>query len=132
MIAHLNQEEVIALHDATIKRFGGLPDMADRDRVSALLARVANYEAYSDTDIYDLAALYLVAIARGHVFNDANKRTAFNAAMLFLRRNGHAFYDHWMWDVLAITAATGEYNPEEIAGFFRRYGNSNISQDLTD
>jgi death-on-curing family protein len=27
-------------------------------------------------DIFDIAAMYAVAIARGHVFNDANKRTA--------------------------------------------------------
>jgi death-on-curing protein len=27
-------------------------------------------------DVFDVAAMYAVAIARGHVFNDANKRTA--------------------------------------------------------
>ena len=32
--------------------------------------------------------MYCLAIARGHVFADGNKRTALNAAILFGRRNG--------------------------------------------
>ena len=40
------------------------------------------------TGIFDVAALYGIAIAQGHVFNDANKRTAFLSMITFLDKNG--------------------------------------------
>jgi len=116
MISHISPEEVIALHDGLIARYGGLSGMSDAGRVEALVSRVINRELYEgETDIYALAALYLVAISRGHVFNDANKRTAFNTMMLFLRRNGMRFTDGPQWEDLTVRAATGELSPAEVA-----------------
>ncbi|MEE8272057.1 MAG: type II toxin-antitoxin system death-on-curing family toxin [Alphaproteobacteria bacterium] len=40
------------------------------------------------SDLHEIAALYGVAIAQGHVFNDANKRTAFVSMATFLDLNG--------------------------------------------
>ncbi|HHZ3281396.1 TPA: type II toxin-antitoxin system death-on-curing family toxin [Escherichia coli] len=66
------------------------------------------------TDIIDLAAVYLVAIARGHIFNDANKRTALFVAQVFLKRNGvHIISSRISFDemqIIALNAATGEYD----------------------
>jgi death-on-curing protein len=39
-------------------------------------------------DMFEIAAMYAVAIARGHVFNDANKRTALVSALACLDREG--------------------------------------------
>jgi len=65
------------------------------------------------TDVYDLAAVYLVAIARGHIFNDANKRTALFVAQVFLKRNGiEVVSSRKIFDEMqniALNAATGEY-----------------------
>jgi death-on-curing protein len=36
-----------------------------------------------------LAALYAIAVARAHAFNDGNKRAALGAMRLFLRLNSH-------------------------------------------
>jgi death-on-curing family protein len=39
-------------------------------------------------DIFVIAAMYAVALARGHVFNDANKRTALVTALTYLSIQG--------------------------------------------
>ena len=39
-------------------------------------------------DVFDLAAAYAAAIAQGHCFRDANKRTAFQAMDVVLDLNG--------------------------------------------
>ncbi|WP_410174034.1 type II toxin-antitoxin system death-on-curing family toxin [Microbulbifer thermotolerans] len=41
------------------------------------------------TSIEQVAAIYTEAIARGHVFNDGNKRTALIATITFLEWNGY-------------------------------------------
>ena len=45
---------------------------------------------YSDggVDLFDLAAVYLYHIAKAHAFTDANKRTAYGSALVFLGVNG--------------------------------------------
>lgn len=39
-------------------------------------------------DVFDLAAAYAAAIAQGHCFRDANKRTAFQTMDVVLELNG--------------------------------------------
>ncbi len=91
---HISPEELIALHDANINRYGGLPGMSDPGRAEAIIGRVQARVAYEEiTDLFEVSATYLVATARGHIFNDANKRTALNSALLFLRRNGVQVFD---------------------------------------
>jgi death-on-curing protein len=120
MIKHVSPQEVIALHDALIARYGGLPGTPDPGRVEALVGRVINHEVYEGvSDVYEQAGLYLVAIARGHVFSDGNKRTAFNAMMLFLRRNGIRFGDAPQWEDMTVKAATGELLPADVVQLLR-------------
>lgn len=89
--------------------------MPEPGRADAIIHRVLNMYHYEGvTDIMDLAAVYLVAIARGHIFNDANKRTALFVAQVFLKRNGvHIISSRISFDemqIIALNAATGEYN----------------------
>ena len=52
-------------------------------------ARVENRLAYGLVeDIVGLAAAYAMAIAQGHCFNDANKRTAYRVLIVVLDMNG--------------------------------------------
>ncbi len=44
-----------------------------------------------ETDVVALAVYLLFAIARNHPFGQGNKRTAFEAAILFLEANGYAW-----------------------------------------
>jgi death-on-curing protein len=80
----LTVEQVTALHDAIIgsKELQGL---AKDKSLEAVLERVHNRLQYGFiADVYDLAACYATFIAKGHCFNDANKRTAATVAFFIL------------------------------------------------
>ena len=79
---------VEAIHDAVLNP-GELPGRAMDKSLDATLGRVDNRLAYDMIeDAFDLAAAYAMAIARGHCFNDANKRTAFRSMIVCLDLNG--------------------------------------------
>jgi death-on-curing protein len=84
----LSVELVDDLHDAVLNP-GELPGRARDKSLDAALARVDNRIAYGLIgDVYDLAAAYAMAVARGHCFNDGNKRTAFRVMDACLVLNG--------------------------------------------
>ncbi|GJH08662.1 MULTISPECIES: type II toxin-antitoxin system death-on-curing family toxin [Caballeronia] len=88
----LNARYVIAVHDDILDLEGGLPGFAQAGPggVEAVLARVENHAHYAGLDdIFGIAAMYAVAIARGHVFNDGNKRTALVCALTYLSVQGY-------------------------------------------
>ena len=90
----VSAKEVIAFHDRILKQLPGVAGMPEPGRAEALIYRVQNRTHYEGiTDIYELAATYWIAISRGHIFNDGNKRTAFFVTMTFLYRNGIKIID---------------------------------------
>jgi len=116
MIHFLSGKEIILIHDRMITSYGGLEGYADPGRIESMAARILNRYVYEgDNDIYVLAAAYLLAIARGHCFNDANKRTAFASAALFLRRNGIHLRFSANHEELTVAAAQGDLDVWRIA-----------------
>lgn len=86
--ALLTPQLVIEIHD-TVLNPGELTGLAKDKSLEGALARVDNRLAYGMIDdAFDLAAAYAIAIAQGHCFNDANKRTAFRAMDVVLAFNG--------------------------------------------
>lgn len=85
----LSAEQVIAMHDAVLRRWGGLEGGGHRgaayEGVDAAVQAVKN--SYYDT-VEELAAGYAVYIVQGHVFLDGNKRTAAATMLTFLEANG--------------------------------------------
>lgn len=80
---------VVAIHDAVLNP-GELHGLARDKSLEGALARVDNRLAYGMiADVFDLAAAYAEAISQGHCFNDANKRTAYEAMAVCLEANGH-------------------------------------------
>lgn len=87
----LDPQFVIAIHDEILAETGGLPGLAGGGigGVEAALFRVEMHARYAGLDdVFGIASLYAEAIARGHVFNDANKRTALTCALTYLYRQG--------------------------------------------
>lgn len=87
----LDTDFVITVHDEILRKLGGLPGFAGGGRggVESALARVENHAIYAGLDdVLGIAAMYAEAIAQGHVFNDANKRTALTCALVYLERQG--------------------------------------------
>lgn len=84
----LTVEQVDTLHDLVLNP-GELPGRARNKSLDGALARVDNRILYGMIeDVFDRAAAYAEAIAQGHCFNDANKRTAYRTMMVCLKLNG--------------------------------------------
>ncbi|MDL4454985.1 type II toxin-antitoxin system death-on-curing family toxin [Klebsiella michiganensis] len=120
MIHFLTTKDVINIHDRMISVYGGLEGYSDAGRIESMITRILNRHVYEgEHDAHVLAAAYLLAIARGHCFNDANKRTAFASAMLFLRRNGIVVHFSEEHEELTVRTAKGDMGVWEIADVLR-------------
>ena len=84
---YLNAEQVYLIHEQVINTHE-LQGIAGNKSLEAVLARIDNRLNYGlIQDVYELAACYAAYIAVGHVFNDANKRTAYSAMKICLDIN---------------------------------------------
>lgn len=116
----IDAEGAIALHDRVLNP-GEPAGLAGGRSLEGALARVEDRIAYGLIgDVHDLAAAHAVALARGHVFNDGHKRTAFAVNKVALRLNG-AGGSH---DVMAaadriIAVASGARDGTELAAWLR-------------
>ncbi|MHB0954435.1 MAG: type II toxin-antitoxin system death-on-curing family toxin [Allorhizobium sp.] len=71
---------LIELHGRTITIHGGLPGIRDEGLVRSAIERPVNVAHYHPgASVGTLAAAVCVGIAKGHGFNDGNKRAAFIA-----------------------------------------------------
>ncbi len=113
-------DDVEALHDHVLNP-GELPGRARDKSLDSALARVENRLAYGTIgDVYDLAAAYAVAIARGHCFNDANKRTAFRTMYAALALNGVRMdFDTEAVGRVIICCAEGRMDDVDLSGWLR-------------
>ena len=115
----LRVEEVITLHDAVLNpgELGGLAKVS----LEGALARVEFRVQYGMiTDVYDLAAMYVVAISQVHAFRDADKRTA-HACMEFVLL-GHGLvieFDTKTIGNIFIRVAQGHLDEVELASWLR-------------
>jgi len=84
----LSAEEVVAMHEVLLARYGGRAGGGPRGRsyegVDAAVQAVKN--SYYQT-LEELAAAYAVYIVQGDVFADGNKRTGAAAMLTFLEAN---------------------------------------------
>ena len=116
MIHFLTTRQVIAMHDWLLDQYGGLPGIRDHGALDSIVARVENLNVYEqEKDLFVLAAAYLLAIARGHGFNDANKRTSLMAALTFLSMNGINIKAPVSFADYVAEAAQGLYAVGEVA-----------------
>lgn len=119
-IRFISAEEVIAFHDRIMNVTPGVKGMPDPGRAQALIHRVLNQYIYEDVDdVFKLAAIHLLAISRGHIFNDGNKRTALFTTLLFLRRNGIEIPGNEAMVDLTVEVAKGNVSVESIVNFFK-------------
>jgi death-on-curing protein len=84
-VGYLTLEEVLAIHDASLRRFGGAPGVRDHGLLESALYRPrTGYYA----DLVEMAAALMESLLMNHPFVDGNKRVAFFATDVFLRLNG--------------------------------------------
>ena len=114
--------------DAKVINPKELQGLAGNKSLEAIIHRIENRIRYGLIgDMYDLAATYAVVIAVGHVFNDANKRTAVIAMDTVLRRNGISLkFDAEKFGQAIIKVAQGIVDETELARHLRCLSQSEI------
>lgn len=114
-------QDVIDLHDDVLNP-GELQGMAGDKSLEGVLGRVESRLGYGQiADIFELAAVYCLAISQGHVFNDANKRTAFAAMDSCL--SNHGVVVDWVAKEVGDTVihvAQGKIDETELAEWLRQ------------
>lgn len=118
----LTPDELKHIHNEMLKRYGGLPGEKNPGMVDYVCDKPFlisfGHELYPD--IFQKAAVLMYSIARGHYFNDGNKRTASMAAYVFLMKNGYElivsndnFYD------TTIKVAKGDLNEDHLTEWLK-------------
>lgn len=120
----LTLDEVLALHDDQIRRYGGTGGLRDPGLLSSALGTVAATFGGQllHQSRFEMAAAYLFHLAKNHPFLDGNKRVALAAALTFL----------WMNDVtieadedelteLVVGVAQGRVTKAEVAVFLQTH-----------
>ena len=119
----MSKEQVLLIHEQTIKKQGGSSGIRDDGLLESALARPQNLYAYEgQNDIFELAASYAEGIARNHAFVDGNKRTAYATSDLFLYKNGYDLNAEQVQEQTRLfeSLAKREVSREELAAFYRQ------------
>ena len=92
-IRMLTREEVVAIHAASLERFGGLPGVRDEGLLESAIAQPS--QSFGGVELYptleEKAARLAFGLAKNHAFLDGNKRVATACMAAVLRMNGRAF-----------------------------------------
>jgi death-on-curing protein len=121
MIKYLTLEDLLKMHDIFIEKFGGLSGIRDLNLLLSVIEtpKMTMFGEDLYPSVYDKAAAYLYHIVQNHPFADANKRTGFGAAYLFLRANKvPILFDDESFENLIIETAKGNRTKKEISYFF--------------
>ena len=117
---YLTNTDVVEIHDLVIDP-NELQGLASDKSLESLLARIENRMSFGMIgDVYDLAACYACFLAVGHVFNEANKRTAFACMDVSLSLNDVTLvYRHNEVGDLIIKVAQGVVDEIELSAWLR-------------
>jgi death-on-curing protein len=116
----LTYEQVLAIHSRQLRRHGGAPGLRDEGILRSALERPVNKWQYEQADLPILAAAYAFGLAKNHAFVDGNKRVAFLAMVVFLRKNGVRFApDQAQSTKIILALAAGEVSEDSLARWIR-------------
>lgn len=120
---HLTMDQVLEIHAAAIRLFGGSPGLRDaallHSATSAPQATFGGNSPFADT--VETAASYLYYLCSNHPFIDGNKRVALGSCLVFLELNGYKpAPDSDDWENLTLAVASGLLNRDEITATLRK------------
>ncbi len=118
----LSVDEVLDLHADQLRLFGGSDGLRDQGALDSAVATPASTfdGAFLHEDLFHMAAAYAFHIAENQPFIDGNKRTALNAALVFLDINGWivADPDERLYDAM-LSVANGLLDKRGLARLLR-------------
>ncbi len=123
MIVGLSAAQILALHQALLRAFGGRRGLRDRGALEASLARP--FATFDGEDLYPDAAAKAAALMHSlvsnHPFVDGNKRVGAAAAELFLEVNGWSLHaEDEDLEEITLAVARGEVAAEALAIWLRQ------------
>jgi death-on-curing protein len=118
--AWVTHEQVIAIHSRQLRRFGGAPGLRDDGLLRSALQRPIDKWQDEQVSLPELAASYAFGLAKNHAFVDGNKRIAFLAMAVFLRKNGVRFMpDQAQATAMILSLAAGEVSESSLGRWNR-------------
>ena len=123
MIRYLSVEQVLALHEALTRQFGGASGVRDRGALESAIARPAM--TFGGEDLYGdhaaKAAALMHSLVLNHPFVDGNKRVGVAAAEFFVEQNSTALEaSDEQLEQLTLAVAEGKVAVEALAIWFRQ------------
>jgi death-on-curing protein len=118
----LTLDEVLAIHQDQISRYGGSPGVRDWGVLQSAIAMPAAAFGgrFLHTDLCEMAAAYLFHIVQNHPLIDDNKRVGAVAADVFLALNDVKLTaDEDAYAGLVLSVARGETSKSAVAEFLR-------------
>ena len=111
----IDAQKVKEIHDLILQEEPGLAGGLGPGPLQGALARIENRIQYEGlNDVFDIAAMYAVALARGHVFNDANKRTALVTALTYLALQGIDIPRNAALEEIMVDVAKGDIDEQSL------------------
>ena len=116
---YLTAKRVISLNQRVLNEVENYPSKFQSDGREVLDEIIT--KAKASKDISTVAAVYLYELNRKHVFNSANKRTAFLAAEIFLRSNGvYLNISDEQASAFSKDIRNGKYTLEQVVGYIAK------------
>lgn len=119
----LTLAEVVELHTRQIQLYGGTEGIRDPHLLQSALAQPEGSFGgqWLHEDLFEMAAAYAYHLAQNHPFLDGNKRTALDAALVFLEMNRISIFDpkQELIDAM-LKIASGKFDKKEFAEVLRK------------
>ncbi|HCA5043216.1 type II toxin-antitoxin system death-on-curing family toxin [Acinetobacter baumannii] len=112
----INSTFVIAVHDEILKETGVGREGCHLEKLESVLSRIDQQMYYNNVDdLFEIAAWYGIALAKGHAFVDGNKRTGLAVMLTFLEIQGVTIKDHTGLDDLMVDIVEDQDEHEKLA-----------------
>ena len=118
----LTAAEVDEIHEEQLELYGGMAGTRDPEALDAAvhMAQQSAGGEYAHRDLFEMAAAYLFHICLDHPYVDGNKRTAAEAADVFLFVNGQELgATENEYEELVLQVAEHRPTKPQIADFLR-------------
>lgn len=121
---YLTPQQVLAVHDQMVKRFGGSHGVRDLGLIESAVGRPQATFDGNDLyeNIFDKAGALLQSLLKNHPFVDGNKRTALTSAGIFLKINGYILKNYHEEEVeFAVSVDNKHLSVEEISSWLKSH-----------
>ena|SRR5437773_11855791 len=120
----LTLDEVLAIHQDQIMRYGGTPGVRDLGLLQSALAQPCGTFGgqFLHANLMEMAAAYLFHLVQNHPFTDGNKRVGLVATLVFLEFNGKEIdAPDADLETLVLSVAQGQANKTAISSFLQQH-----------